>query len=63
MGVSNSPDIFQENISKLFEGFYIVLVVNKHFLEHLQDPEKVIETHRSGNKGKHVNVILWTHIN
>ena len=51
MGVCNRPDIFQENISKLFEGFdmvcaYIidVLVINKnYFKHHLKYLEKVLQ--------------------
>ena len=48
MGVCNSPDIFQEKIYKLFEGFdmvceYInnIIVVTKHdYADHLKALEK-----------------------
>ena len=44
MGVCNSPDIFQEKISELFEGFDIVrlyidnvlLIKDKEFTDHLK---------------------------
>ena len=50
MGVCNSPDIFQEKISKLFEGFdmvhfYIddVLVITKSdFKYHINVSDKVL---------------------
>ena len=44
MGVCNSPDIFQEKISELFEGFDILrlyidnvlLIKDKEFTDHLK---------------------------
>ena len=61
MGVCNSPDIFQEKISELFEGFdnvraYIddILVINKgDFADHLQALEKVLQ--RLAEAGLKVN--------
>ena len=51
MGVYNSPDIFQENISELFDSFdmvraYIddVLVINKNnFQDHIKALDKVLQ--------------------
>ena len=51
MGGCNSPDIFQEHIHELFEGFYIVFVniynilfINKDtFVEHLKALETVLQ--------------------
>ena len=50
MGVCNNPNIFQENISKLFEGFSIVSVYIDNILvitkddskDHLNALEKVL---------------------
>ena len=61
MGFYNSPDIFQENISKLFEGFdmvcaYIddVLVITKNNSEdHLKAFGKVLQ--RLAESGLKVN--------
>ena len=49
MGIYNSPDIFQDQISKLFEGFdtvrsYIddvLIIINKDFTNYLKELEKV----------------------
>ena len=51
MGVCNSPDIFQENISEIFKGFdmvpeYIddILLVSKNdFKNHLNTIERVLQ--------------------
>ena len=51
MGVCNSPNIFQENISEIFDGFnmvcaYIddVLVITKHnFKDHLKALDRVLQ--------------------
>ena len=51
MGVFNSPGTFQEKISKLFEGFYMVrvyvydelLVTKNDFKDHLNALEKVLQ--------------------
>ena len=61
MGVCNSPYIFQENISELFDGFgmvcayiYDVLVINKNnFKDHLKDLDKVLQ--RLAEAGLKVN--------
>ena len=53
MGVCKSTNIFQENISKLFDGFdmvgaYIdnVLVINKNnFKDHLKSLDRVLQRH------------------
>ena len=50
IGICNSPNIFQENISKLFKGFNMlctyldnILVITKiYFLDHLENLEKVL---------------------
>ena len=64
MGVCNSPDIFQENISKLFKGFdmvhsciYGVKIITKHyFKDHLTALDKVLKRLTEGvlivNAGK-----------
>ena len=51
MGVCNSPDIFEETISELFEGFDrlsayidIVLVITKNnFKEHINALDRVLQ--------------------
>ena len=51
MGVCNSPDIFQENISEIFDGFKMihvciddVLVITKNkFEDHLKDLDRVLQ--------------------
>ena len=71
MGICNSPNIFQENISKIFEEFNIVhayidnvLVIKKHeFVYHLKAPEYFIETRGSGIKSKNVKFITRMHRN
>ena len=50
MGVCNSPDIFQDKISKLFKGFYIVWkhisnirkITKEDIADHLKSLEKVL---------------------
>ena len=61
MGVCNSPNIFQENLSKWFDGFdmvraYIddILVINKNnFKDHLKALNRVIQ--RLAEAGLKVN--------
>ena len=51
MGVCNRPDIFQEKIYELFDGFYMVhvyiddvLVINKNnYEDHLEALDRVIQ--------------------
>ena len=51
MGVYNRPDIFQENISKLFKGFEMVclyiddslVITKKDFQDHLNTLEKLLQ--------------------
>ena len=51
MGVCNSPNIFQENISKLFDGFYMVsayiddvLIITKNNSEdHIKSLDTVLQ--------------------
>ena len=51
MGVCNNPDIFQENISELFDGFDIVrsysddvlLIIKNNFEDHLKALNRVIQ--------------------
>ena len=51
MGVCNSPNIFQEKISELFEGFdtvrtfldNVIFITSKYFTDHLKALEKVLQ--------------------
>ena len=51
MGVCNSPDIFQEKISKLFDGFdmvreyidYVLVISKNNFEECLKFSDKVLQ--------------------
>ena len=51
MGVCNSPNIFQENISNIFIGFntvrayidYAIVITRDGFADHLKGPENVLQ--------------------
>ena len=51
MGVCNSPDIFQENISELFDGFYMVrayiddvlIITKNNFEEHIKALDRFLQ--------------------
>ena len=71
MGVCNSPDIFQENISAIFDGFdvlraYIddvVVITKNNFEDHIKSSDKVLQRLKESGLKVNTVTILWTNTN